>query len=186
MNEIPVKRPRGRPRKNPAIEPKIEREPVKTNVLKMRATPNWETIDPLAVDTPDKLYVDPALIPEGMSAMWVTDSVLGQQVPQHRAEFERKGWTPVHQDDFDGQFDGRYMPKGRPGEINVEGMVMMMRPKELTKKAELAEKRKAQLQVAIKEQALTGGDLPGVSMDTRHATVNNRIRRSVEQIDIPD
>jgi hypothetical protein len=64
----------------------------------------------------------------------------------------------------------------------------MMRPKELTARAEKADRRRAQEQVAIKEQALTGGDMPGVSLDARHqsATNTNRIRRSVERIEVPE
>lgn len=188
MDETPiVKKPRGRPRKTP-IEREVMREPVSSKKFKMRAAPNWETVDPEAVDSPDRLRINPDLIPTGMAAMWVTDAVLGQGVPQHRSEFERKGWTPVHQEDFDGQFDGLFMPKGADGEINVEGLVLMMRPKEMSQKAERNDKRKAYEQVAIKEQALTGGDMPGVSLDPRHrsATDTNRIRRSVERIEIPD
>lgn len=187
MNDQPVKRKPGRPRKNP-VEREPMREPVQTKKYKMRASPNWEEVDPLATDSPDRLRIDPGMIPEGMSAMWVTDSVYGQAVPQHRSEFERKGWTPVHQDDFDNQFNGMFMPKDAPGEINVEGLVLMMRPVQMTKKAEMADKRKAWEQVAIKEQALRGGDLTGVSLDTRHATAlnSNKINKTMERITIPD
>lgn len=185
MNDTPVKRPRGRPRKNP-VEREVKREAVVSN-LKMRAAPNWVNVDPEAMDSPDRLRIHEDLIPAGMSAMWVTDSVLGQGVPQHRAEFERKGWTPVHQDDFDGQFNGMFMPKDSPGEINSDGLVLMMRPKAMTDKAERANQRKAYEQVAIKEAALTGGDL-GTTLDSRHpsATNSNRIRKTVERIDIPE
>ena len=189
MNDTPVKRPRGRPRKNPAPDLGREpmREPVKTTKYNMRAQPNWVDVDPNAVDSPDRLRIDPSLIPDGMSALWVTNTVLGQPVPQHRAEFERKGWTPVHQSDFDGQFDGLFMPKGAEGEINQEGLVLMMRPKEITEKARIADKKKAYDQVRIKEQALTGGDI-GVSMDSRHPSAinSNKINRSIERIDIPE
>jgi hypothetical protein len=170
----------------------VEREPVREAVsskkFKMRAAPNWETVDPNAQDSPDRLRINPDLIPAGMSAQWVTDSVIGQGVPQHRSEFERRGWTPVHQDDFDGQFNGMFMPKDAEGEINVEGLVLMMRPKEMTLKAERENKRKAYEQVAIKEAALTGGDLPGVSLDTSHPSARNanRIRKSREALEIPE
>lgn len=188
MNEIPVKRPRGRPRKHPLPDMEREpmREPVKTSKLNMRATPNWVDIDPSATDTPDRLRIDPSLIPDGMSAQWVTTTVIGQPVPQHRAEFERKGWTPVHQSDFDGQFDGMFMPRGQEGEINHEGLVLMVRPKEMTRKAELSNKQKAYDQVRIKEQALTGGDL-GVTLDSRHQSAigSNKINKSIERIEIP-
>ena len=181
-----VKRPRGRPRKNP-VEREEKREPVKTTKHKMRAAPNWETVDPLSPDTPDRLFISKELIPDGMSLLWVTSTCRGQDMPQHRAEFEKKGWTPVHQDDFDGQFNGVFMPKNQEGEVNVEGLVLMARPEKMTEKAERINKQRAYEQVAIKEQALTGGDLP-VTLDARHpsATNSNRISKSIERIEVPN
>lgn len=185
----PVKRPRGRPRKNPVVErdtkrPEMVAEGAK---FKMRARPNWVDIDPESDDSPDRLRIPPHLIPSGMSAVWVTDSVYGQAMPQHRAEFEKKGWTPVHGDDFDGIYDGMFMPKGSQGEINVEGMVLMMRPKEITDRAKVIEQRRAREAIAIKEASLRGGDLPGVNLDTQHpsALKTNRISKTVERIEIP-
>lgn len=187
MNDqpIPEKRPRGRPRKNPAVERDVKREPIKH---KMRAAPNWETVDPTADDSPDRLKINPDLIPEGMSALWVTDSVMGQSFHHHRSDFEKKGWTPVHQDDFDGQFNGMWMKRGDEGEINVGGLVLMMRPKQLTDKARKEDRRRAHEQVQIKEQAWRSGDLPGVSLDAQHpnAVKANRISRSIERITIPE
>lgn len=176
----PIKRPRGRPRKNP-----LERQPPRE--YKMRARPNWETYDAGDEETPDKLRIRDGLIPEGMSAQWVTDSVLGQPVPQHRAQFERKGWTPVHQDDFDGQFNGMFMPKDAPGEINVDGLVLMMRPRELTNQARKKDRQAAYEQVAIKERALKGGDIP-ISLDARHpsAVNSNRITKTMERVVVPE
>ncbi len=185
MSEEVVKPRRGRPPKNPGVErePKHDARPS----LKMRAKPNWETVDPTESDSPDKLHIPPHLIPEGMAALWVTDSIFGQAQPQHRASFEKKGWTPVHQDDFDGQFDGMFMPKGAQGEIKMEGLTLMMRPKHLSDKAARADKRAAQEQVMVKEQALKGGDLP-VSLDSTHpsAVGFNRINKSIERIAIPE
>lgn len=179
----PVKRGRGRPRKHPLVERDPPRE---QKTYKMRAAPNWHNYDASEEETPDKLKISPHLIPAGMSAQWVTDSVYGQGVPQHRAEFERKGWTPVHQDDFDGQFNGMFMPKDKPGEINVEGLVLMMRPKELTERARKVDKQRAYDQVRIKENAMRGGDLP-VSLDPRHpsAISTNRITKTMERIVVP-
>ncbi len=182
-----VKRGPGRPRKNPLIEREPKREPVAKS-YKMRARPNWENFDASAGDTPDRLRINPDLIPPGMSAQWVTDSVLGQAVPQHRADFERKGWTPVHQDDFDGQFNGMWMQKDAPGEINVEGLVLMMRPKEITDRARKADQRRAYEQVAIKEQSLRGGDLSSVTLDSRHPSAirSNTINKSMERLVVPE
>lgn len=184
MNDTPtVKRPRGRPRKNPIIE----REPIKAKPAKMRAAPNWENLDQVASETPDRLHIDPSLIPDGYSLMWAADSIRGQPAPEYRRSFEKGGWTPVYQDDFDGQFNGRFMLKGQDGEINLDGMVLMARPKQLTDAAERREKRKAFEQVAIKEQALTGGELP-VTLDAGHksALATNKINRSYERIEIPE
>lgn len=181
---MPERRGPGRPRK---VSAGADREPIREpKQWKMRAKPNWETFDATAEDSPDRLRINPELIPEGMSAVWVTDSVYGQQLPQHRADFERKGWTPVHQDDFDGQFDGMFMPKGKEGEINTDGLVLMMRPKEMTDKAKRNDLKRAREQVSIKEQSLRSGDLP-VSLDSQHQSAlnSNRISKSYERISIP-
>lgn len=185
----PIRRGPGRPKKLAGVdrEPSRDVEDQSVRRYKMRASPNWENFDASGEETPDRLKIDPSLIPDGMSAQWVTDSIYGQAMSQHRAEFERKGWTPIHQDDFDGQFDGMFMPRGAKGEINVDGLVLMMRPVEITNKAKYEDRRRAIEQVAIKEQALRGGDLP-VSLDARHPTAvnSNRIQKSVERIEIPD
>jgi hypothetical protein len=171
--------------KNPAVEREVKRE--KSPSLKMRAKPNWEDVDPTSVETPDRLHINPNLIPPGMSAQWVTDSIYGRPEPQRRATFEKTGWTPVHQEDFDGQFDGMFMPKGADGEIKVDGMVLMMRPAEMSAKAKRKEQRAARDQVSIKEQSLKGGDV-NVTLDGTHpsAVGFNKINKSVERIAIPE
>jgi len=152
----------------------------------MKARPNWEEYEP-GEDSEDRLHIAKDLFPPGFDFQWVTDSVYGQQMPQHRAQFERKGWTPVHQDDFDGTFDGKFMPKGQEGEINVDGLVLMARPLEFSIRSRKADVRKAQEAVLIKQQQLTGGDMPGVSLDSRHPTAvaSNRINKSIEPFAIP-
>lgn len=186
MNEeiTPIKRGPGRPRKTDVTSPSPA--PIRH---KMKAKPNWdeEDADGLPDESPDRLSIDPDLVPEGMSLQWVTDSVYGQQVPQHRARFEKRGWTPVHQEDFEGVFDGMFMPKGADGEIKVDGMVLMARPAEMTRKANLDERRRAQEVIRIKEQALRGGDL-NTSLDSQHpsALKTNRINRTIERIEIPN
>src|SRR5262245_13033776 len=82
-------------------------------------------------DDEDRLKVPREAIPEGMDYQWITDSVLGQPMPQRRARFERRGWQPVPAERHDGMF----MPKGYKGEINVDGVVLMERPMEYTRAA---------------------------------------------------
>lgn len=173
---------RGRPA---AVEREQKHEPKPS--LKMRAKPNWEGIDVTEADTPDKLHIPHHMVPQGMSLQWVTDTVLGQPFSQHRAGFEKKGWTPVHQQDFDGQLDGMFMPKGVDGEIRMTGMTLMARPKELTDRAKKKDRREALEQVAIKEQSLRGGDLQ-TTLDSQHPSAinSNRINKSIERIQIPE
>lgn len=190
--ETPIKRGPGRPRKYPLPEgavPKIDApsSDAAKSKFKMKAKPNWEEIDPFEEETPDKLRIAPELVPEGMALQWVTDSVFGQPMPQHRAQFEKRGWTPVHQEDFDGVFDGMFMPRGSDGEIRMGGMVLMARPKELSDRARLADRKRALEQVNVKEAQLRGGDLSKVTLDASHpsAVRTNRINKSIERIDVP-
>ena len=154
---------------------------------KMPANPNWETMEPTALDTPDRYRIAESLIPEGLSFQWVTSLVYGKDFTSHRQTFEQRGWTPVHQDYFDGRFDGMFMPKGREGEIALDGMVLMMRPAELTEKARRRDAAMAREAVAIKEQSLRGGDI-NTTLDSHHPTAlnTNRINKSVERITIPE
>lgn len=186
MTDQPVKRGPGRPPKSAGVEREDMERPAKS--LKMRANPNWETIDPGAEESPDRLAIAKNLIPEGMDLQWVTKSVFGQDVPTHRAAFERKGWTPVHQDDFDGQFNGRWMARGEEGEITVDGLVLMARPKELSQAAAARDQRNAREVVQIRERDLRNGNLQGVTLDPSNAQVLqqvNKVGRSVERIDVP-
>lgn len=179
----PVKRGPGRPRKNG-----VERDEMRPKkVWKMRSNPNWETIDPSIDDSPDQLRIAPHLVPEGMSLQWVTESVLGKPMPERLSMFERKGWTVVHNDDFDGQLSGLYDKKDAQTPIRKDGMILVARPKELTAKARRRDHINALEKVKIKEQALRGGDL-GVTLDAQHpnALGSNRINKSVERIAIPE
>lgn len=183
MNDetAPIKRGPGRPRKETVSDAPAR--------YKMKAKPNWDedNIDGMEDESPDRLAIDPNLIPEGMSLQWITDSVYGQSVPQHRARFEKRGWTPVHQEDFDGILDGLFMPRGAEGEIKVDGMVLMARPEEMSQRARASDRRKAQEVIRIKEQALRGGDI-NTSLDSQHPSAlnTNRINKTMERIHIPD
>lgn len=175
-------------KKNPGVEREVPRPEKKE--WKMKAGANWASVSPedYYADNPDKLHIPRNEIPENMDLQWVTDSVFGQPQPERRAVFEKRGWTPVHQEDFDGRFDGRFMAKGAQGEIKVDGSVLMARPLELSLQARRADRRAALEQVSVKEQGLMGGDIKGVALDTQHETAlrSNKINRSFERISIPE
>ena len=199
MSDESAPTPRGRPRmtleqkqaakaaKIAAVQTPLPQETAAPR-YKMKAKPNWDALDPNIEDTPDRLRIPHEMWPEGMSLQWVTDSVLGQSMGQHRSLFERTGWTPVHQSDFDGVFDGMFMQRGVEGEIKYEGLVLMARPMEITLKAKREEARRAREQIEIKERALRGGDIPNVSLDSQHksALQTNKIGKSYERISVPE
>lgn len=183
MDEIVKRRPGRPPKSEPKAEPKV--------ALKgLKAGANWENAEPT-----DETSVDRFALPKWFlekhgkdwSFQWVTHTVLGQEEPQHRGGFEKGGWTPLHQEDFDGDLDGLFMKKGATQEINVGGQVLMARPKELTDRARSKEKRDALEQVMIKEQAWRAGDIP-VTLDAQHPTAvqTNRINKTYERIEIPE
>jgi hypothetical protein len=125
--------------------------------------------------------------PAGFALKWVTFSVFGQPFPQVRARSEKGGWVPVHQEDFDGRYRGRFMPADYNGEINVDGLVLMARPQTWDDKANRINTQRAQQRVQIKEQQLRSGDLGGVTLSPDHPTAvrSNIINRAVEAIQVP-
>jgi len=160
--------PKGKPR------PKKLAKPVSSARVNYDALPD---------DDDDRLKIPRDQIPDGMDYQWVTDSVLGQPMPQRRNRFMRRGWRPVpasrHPD---------MMPEGFQGEINIEGLVLMERPMELTIEARRRERMKAAEQVFVREQAMRRGDLgPNVTFDTEHPSAQraNRVNKSYERISIP-
>ena len=173
--------------KNPGVE-RDEKRTESRWVMKARPE-GWGDGNEFDVDdAPNKQAIPRHMIPEGMDMRWVTDHVYGQPFAEWRGQAERAGWTPVHPEDFDGLFEGMYAPKGSKGECRVEGQVLMARPIELSMKARRRDRRAALEQVSIKEQALTGGNLDKVSLDTHHESAlrSNRINKSIERIVIPE
>src|SRR5262245_16156189 len=159
--EAPVKRGRGRPRKVPPPETKTTPK-IQAKGYKWKNQPNWD--DPEV--GPRDGFADKYKIPKeildrfpDLVFQWVTDSVFGQQDPQHRGEFERGGWHPVDAQDLDGVFDGLFMKRGATGDIKVSRQVLMMRRRDLHEKALRMEAMRAREQVLIKEQAWRSGEI---------------------------
>jgi hypothetical protein len=133
------------------------------------------------------LHIPASDFPDQFDLTWVTDSVLGQPQGSHRMRREQRGWVPVHGEDFGGKYDGRFTPKGTQGEINVDGMVLMARPKSWSEKARKEDQRAAQQAVAIKAQQLGRGALPGVSGADHVSAKNfNHLRKHHEPLQVPN
>lgn len=129
----------------------------------------------------DRLYIPQEMIPAGIDLQWVTNSILGQPSPQQRMAFEVNAWEPITPDMFDGRFDGMFMKKGHIGEIEVDGLVLMWRPMELTLEARAEERQAAMNAVNVQNSKLRSGHLDGVTLDTQHPTAraNTRVQREM-------
>lgn len=163
--------------------PPATREPIRQEV---RPAPDnrWESFNYVPAEDDDRLRIDPSEIPDGMSYQWISSKVFGQEQPHNLARFQKQGWAPVPA----SRHDGRFMPKGHQGYIEMDGLMLHERPLEYTRKAREYEYQKARTQVRIREQQLASGDIPGVSFDTQHPTAlrSNRITRSHERLNIPE
>lgn len=191
-DEIEVKRPVGRPRKNlpPKAQPKAESKVEPKVRWQMTEKANWDETDDSPLDS-DRLHIPADQIPEGMALQWVTSTVTGMNFEHHRSMFTRRGWTPVHQADFDGRFNGRFMPKGAKGEITVEGLVLMARPREMNIKSRHQDIQDANQQLIEHEKKLMNGTATQVTMGTDSATHRsavhfNHIKKMYERADIPE
>ena len=178
---------KGKPRTRQTI---VERAPTR-KAPRMRMAADWnESTYDAASDSTDRLHIPVDVLKtleqeDGVVLQWVTTSVRGQPEPQLRARFEKGLWRPVYADDFGGLFDGQFVPKGHTGEIEVDGLTLMARPANYSKKATERENRKAQDAVRIKEQSWRGGELGITGADHPSALASNRINRSMERIEIP-
>lgn len=182
------KRRPGRPPKNPRPNPEV-REAAGAREEVVRTAPRGERKRTRKGGVgSDRLHIPRELIPEGVDLQWVTNSVIGSPAPQQRMAFEVNGWRPVTPDMFDGRFDGMFMPKGYKGEIEIEGLVLMERPMELTLEARTEERQNAMGAVRTQESRLKKGDLEGVTLDTQHpsARANTYLTKTVESGIIPN
>lgn len=158
---------------------------------KMKARPNWESEDFVGVGLeqasrigiPEEVVLN--LARDGVSLQWITRAIRGEATPQHVAQMEKGGWTPVHQQDFDGVLDGMFMPKGHnETPIVVDDCMLVARPLSLQAKAERAQRRDANLPLQIAEEQI-GHGIPGVTGATGPG-VRNTIKKSMERVEIPD
>lgn len=158
---------------------------------KMKAKPNWDDIDdvdPSDMSRIDKYHIAKSEWPEGFDLRWVRYETFGKEDTQNLSDANKTGWTPVHQSDFDGRWDGRWHQRGTDVNITYGGLALCARPEEISRKSRNAEYRKAREQIEIKERSLRGGDIPNVTLDAQHksALQTNRISRTFERISVPE
>jgi hypothetical protein len=133
------------------------------------------------------LHIDKSDFPDDFDLQWITTSVLGQPQASNRMKHERRGWESLRGDDFGGRYDGRWTAPGDKGEITVDGMTLMARPKTWSDKARKDDQRAAQAAVRVKQEQLGAGELPGVA-GAGHPSARsfNHLRKRTERLDVPN
>lgn len=152
----------------------------------LRHDPNRDISEYIEEEEGDRLRISKSDYPDGFDLQWVTHSIFGRVESQHRSRFERKGWVPVLNTDFEGKYS-HFVPENHSGEIEVDGLVLMARPKKFSERAKQIDDQAATDKVKIKERQITGGDLEGVKFDTQHPSALgvNRVNRNYEAISVP-
>lgn len=135
-------------------------------------------------DEDDRFKIDRSQIPDGMDYLWIAVSVFGQPNTSRIARFHQKGWRPVPA----SRHEGVFTPRGFDGPIELDGLMLHERPLLYTIKAREHEQRKARMQMQTKESQLMGGDIPGITLDSKHQSVvrTNQIRSNFERVTVPE
>lgn len=99
----------------------------------------------------DKFYAPPP--PDGFDYQWKMKTVMGEEFHSYQVELLRNGWEPVPLERHP-----ELMPAGWSGKtIEIEGLVLMERPKVFTDEARADEARSAREAVMVKEAQLRDG-----------------------------
>ena len=142
---------------------------------------HWGGDLPPDMDTSDKFYIDPRIIPDGWDYQWWPFQVLGKEDPSGWTGVESGGWTSVPLSRHP-----EMMPDGWKGySIDKDGQRLMERPKIVTDRARTREYQKARQQVGDKEAQLAG--TPPGTLERTKSTGESllKINRSRETMAIP-
>jgi len=132
-------------------------------------------------DAGDKFWIDPAIVPDGWTYEWKVRTVLNAENPAHQLELQRRGWSPVPYSRIPEK-----MPAGWKGQtIEMDGMILMERPKEITDEAIQMRQRRARLQVRAKEEQLAAAPAGQFERSNKDASLV-KLRKSYEAMPIPE
>lgn len=132
----------------------------------------------------DKFAIPPNMVPDGWSYEWKTHTVLGAKNPAYEVSVARAGWEAVP-----ASRHPELMPAGWTGAtIEMDGMILMERPMEITREAQEREKLKARKQVLDKEAQVTqapAGDNSPFATDNKGNPIASGIKKSYEPMMVP-
>jgi hypothetical protein len=199
----PMPWPKGKSRKPQAGQAPQQQQAAPAAVRRvMKKPPDWDDHDPptgkgrfgkyhrtdfdwrpdVANEIPT--YIDPDKLRElersdRLRLQWVTTHVFGQEQTRNIKNHTDAGWTFVEAEDDLARWLG-VAPV-------CEGLQLMARSVKTDDEAREHERRKAASVVATKREGLIDGNIPGVSLDSRHPSARrtNKINRTYERITIP-
>lgn len=145
-----------------------------------RAAEIRESLNGSLDDGTDKFYIPPEEIPDGWTYEWKRKTVMGQEDHTYQTALLRKGWEPVPASRHPDR-----MPIGHAGSIEIDGLILMERPTELTDEARKIELRTARQQVRTKEEQLNNPPSPGQFERANKDNSLVKIRKSHEPMPIP-
>lgn len=203
MNDAPR---RGRPRRFP-VPAKVEGEAPEVDAAEVSEAPKASNRPPLRAqmreddpwsaaaaerraaevlghigtvdDGVDEFAIDRRRIPEKWDAEWKTKTVLGAEDPAQMVAYQRMGWEPAPLHLFPELMPADY--KGNT--IERKGMILMMRPKQITDQVRQADARRAREQIRHKEAQLSSA--PDGQFTRDHNQVKPKIGKSYEPMPIP-
>ena len=127
----------------------------------------------------DDFYIDRSRIPPGWDMEWKTKTVLGAEDPAQMVGYIRMGWESVPLHMFP-----EMMPVGwRGNTIERKGMLLMMRPKQVTDMVRATDAKRARDAIRAKEQQLSSA--PDGQFTRDHAQAKPKIGKSYEPMPIP-
>ena len=130
-------------------------------------------------DGVDEFAIDRSRIPQKWSAEWKTKTVLGAEDPAQMVAYQRMGWEPAPLSMFP-----ELMPNDWKGNtIERKGMILMIRPEQITDMVRQADARRARDQIRAKEAQLSSA--PDGQFTRDHAQIKPKINKGYEPMPIP-
>jgi hypothetical protein len=98
----------------------------------------------------DKFFIPSEAIPEGWTYEWKRWRVYGKEDPTYEVEMARRGWEPVPASRHPELVPSNWQHT----HVELDGMILMERPEEITEEFRAGERRRAMQQVRAKEEQL--------------------------------
>ena len=159
---------------DPTEEGRLQRSGGRPNSARLRAQPireeqvrdepleRGERLTRRRKRTEDRLYVDPAIIPDGVSYEWKAKTIFGAENKQYMAALMENHWRPVP-------------PDRHPGLVTeIYGSILMERPAYLTMDARQEDFDVAMNEVIGVSQGLR--DTPSGTMTRNHPSAQRATR----------